>query len=850
MAGDVGGGTPWACDPVSSPTRGCSLSGPILPRPLSHLLVAFVSIAGLVACADDGRSPVEARDEGAVSVAAAAACAPTISNEILIGLIQGLKGEVDLLTSGDLINQGQAKALSRHLENAERQLAKGEYCAVQDQLTAFREQVEELVGAGFLSDRAAFELRLQSRMAMGPGKAVQPGGEEYAPGVSGELRTALIGGEAITYEVIDGLALLNSDMILGYADEFEAGIMAAGTSAGGPLPTTPCLNTELSCARWTDGVIGFDFFPDWGVHTPEMIDIVLQAINHWRAETGMEFERRTEGQRIVFRNGGGCSSWIGRNPFAIFDPQYVFLNWPGCASVGIAIHEIGHAVGLHHEQNRSGRINRVTINYDAIQDDKEYNFHECLALCQRVGNYDFGSIMHYGCGAFQVDGATKPSLEPLGGWGVTCDDLPNRTALSETDILGAYYLYRPEYQIVGASDGDVSDRFVLEAAFSTEPVDPQYIRWTVDRAERATGLTLSTLDLGLSEGTYIIGADLIIGGYPLDIQYLTLTIANDAPVVTLGPDREVDMNRAFTVTADVNDTEDGTCLTAACSYEWDPAPQSASGGSATYFFPAEGTVGITVTVTDGFGATGSDEVQVTVVDSPPEPVITAPAAATFSTGGITAYSGFATDANYGPGPDDGELPCGALTWSSSDPSDLLSSINSCGGIITFGDAGVRTLTLEAYDGSNTAITSISIEVDGCAGGCAPDISFVFDTPSDLDGSQYDLSFTGPGYLLGTTIDMTASIADSDGPPTAIALEWWVDPPCLGPGAECSDFQIGTGSVLAPNNAFMSWTPIEDWPAWSNCVLTPLPFIIRLHATDGAGNTRVYSRTIHLACDLR
>jgi hypothetical protein len=38
-------------------------------------------------------------------------------------------------------------------------------------------------------------------------------------------------------------------------------------------------------------------------------------------------------------------------------------------------------------------------------------------------------------------------------------------------------------------------------------------------------------------------------------------------------------------------------------------------------------------------------------------------------------------------------------------------------------------------------------------------------------------------------------------------------------------------------------------AWSNCVLVPLPYIIRLHATDGHGNTRVYSRTIYLACEF-
>jgi hypothetical protein len=463
--------------------------------------------------------------------------------------------------------------------------------------------------------------------------------------------------------------------------------------------------------------------------------------------------------------------------------------------------------------------------------------------------YDFGSIMHYKCDAFQEDGAAKLSLEPNPGSGKTCDDVGQRDGLSERDVMGAYYLYRPEFEIVGASDGDVSDRFVLETAFSTKPVADEYIVWTVDGEERARGPRLSTLDLGLEPGTYSIAASIVIRSEELASRALSLTIANDAPVVSLGPDHEVDMNRVFTMTADVTDTEDGACPLSACSYAWDPAPHADLGGSAQYLFPTEGIVGITVTVTDGFGDTGSDDVVVTVVDSPPEPVITAPAAGSFSTGGSTTYSGSATDANHGPGPGDGELPCGSLTWSSSDPSDVLSVTNGCGGTITFGDPGARTLTLEADDGTgNTASTSVSVAVDGCEGGCAPDISFVFDTPPDLDGSQYDPSFTEPGYLLDTTIEMTASIADSDGPGTGIALEWWVNPPCLG-SEGCSDFQIGGGTVFDPTTAFQSWTPSDDVAAWSNCVLVPLPYIIRLHATDGHGNTRVYSRTIYLACEF-
>ena len=40
---------------------------------------------------------------------------------------------------------------------------------------------------------------------------------------------------------------------------------------------------------------------------------------------------------------------------------------------------------------------------------------------------------------------------------------------------------------------------------------------------------------------------------------------------------------------------------------------------------------------------------------------------------------------------------------------------------------------------------------------------MLDTPSELDGSTYSPSFTGPGYLLDTPIDLSAFVTDVDTP---------------------------------------------------------------------------------------
>lgn len=138
---------------------------------------------------------------------------------------------------------------------------------------------------------------------------------------------------------------------------------------------------------------------------------VTDAIDHWESNFAIDFVQRTnQSNYIKFVSGGGCSSFLGM----IGGMQEITLA-PGCTT-GNAIHEIGHALGLLHEQQRTDRSNFITINWNNIISGFENNFQTYTQLGingYEIGNLDFNSIMMYGSFAFSENG--QPTITRLDG---------------------------------------------------------------------------------------------------------------------------------------------------------------------------------------------------------------------------------------------------------------------------------------------------------------------------------------------------------------------------------------------------------------------------------------------------
>ena len=175
---------------------------------------------------------------------------------------------------------------------------------------------------------------------------------------------------------------------------------------------------------------------------PELEQMVSAAIAHWESKTPIRFKKRTTEQDFLsFEKLSGCWSNVGRRG----GKQTVSLG-TGCG-VGSAIHDIGHSLGLWHEQSRSYRDDHIKIIQENIISSQKHNFDKHILDGTDLGKYDFGSIMHYPATAFSKNGL--PTI-------VTKDDQPigQRDGLSTGDVEAVKMLYpKLDWAKIGASAG-------------------------------------------------------------------------------------------------------------------------------------------------------------------------------------------------------------------------------------------------------------------------------------------------------------------------------------------------------------------------------------------------------------
>ncbi|WP_050766053.1 M12 family metallopeptidase [Synechococcus sp. PCC 7335] len=106
------------------------------------------------------------------------------------------------------------------------------------------------------------------------------------------------------------------------------------------------------------------------------------------------------------------TSWVGmKGGQQLISFTIPSANAPNLLGKGTFVHEMGHAMGLGHEQNRIDRDNHVRVNWNAIYPHAKGNFEKRTQHHIELGAYDIESIMHYGSRSFSRNG--QPTLVPI-----------------------------------------------------------------------------------------------------------------------------------------------------------------------------------------------------------------------------------------------------------------------------------------------------------------------------------------------------------------------------------------------------------------------------------------------------
>ena len=234
------------------------------------------------------------------------------------------------------------------------------------------------------------------------------------------------------------LIILSTPLLL-----FAQNISAA--PPGNPGDDRFVIHTGISRSYppWTDGIVAYEFDSTIVERTR---DLCLQAFRKWEEGTPLRFPPwTTEENYLLIVDSGNSPSFSGVGMHG--GRQRLYIAQP--ANVRNIMHELGHAIGLHHEHQRSDRDQYVVIHEENISSIYGSNITRVISTINYTP-YDFLSIMHYPRNALTGNG--KNTIVPREEYMEYLNLMGTFNEISDLDKMGVTKIYSGIPALISPAD--------------------------------------------------------------------------------------------------------------------------------------------------------------------------------------------------------------------------------------------------------------------------------------------------------------------------------------------------------------------------------------------------------------
>jgi uncharacterized repeat protein (TIGR01451 family) len=343
-----------------------------------------------------------------------------------------------------------------------------------------------------------------------------------APPPPPRQRATIFKGRQIAYEEIDGWAVYQSDMILGRLDDVKTGKFAGRMAEGGihlrPQSVTIAPSLTYASGLWpiVNGVVRVPYTIANTSGDVANINAAIAESNtqlagvvQWVAATGSDVNLVSF--NLTGPANGSCEAVVGMQGGS--QP----IGGASNCTVTTILHEMGHALGLYHEQSRADR--NTWVNYAASNVDKPQHANfDILEDEADSGLYNYASIMEYGAFEFSRYGVS-PVLETIPAGMVLGTDLPQYTT-GDLDGIERLYGFFPSKITVDSNPTGLE--LVVDNVTCAAPC--VFSNWSLGSQHTlSVSQTIQTLGTAPAAQSYLFGR---WNSDVSDIQSATATVTN------------------------------------------------------------------------------------------------------------------------------------------------------------------------------------------------------------------------------------------------------------------------------------------------------------------------------------